>query len=203
MVKMTFCKLCLLEKCYKVTYKIAKRYFVWYTIWYNFVLLIFHIYRMKPLSEPEALNRAAAYCTTCERCVSEVCAKLVVWGMDNAQQQRIIDRLIKENFICEERFCRAFVNDKVRFNRWGRRKISLALREKRVDEALAREALEAINEEEYLSALMAVVAAKRRELKGKDDYLSNQKILRYAASRGFETSLIMNVIKFNPDEVDF
>ena len=158
---------------------------------------------MKPLGEPEALNRAAAYCTTCERCVSDVCAKLAAWGVGDAQQQRIIERLIKENFICEERFCRAFVNDKVRFNRWGRRKISLALREKRVDEALAREALEAINEEEYLSALMAVVAAKRRELKGKDDYLSKQKILRYAASRGFETSLIMNAINFNPDEVDF
>ena len=102
-----------------------------------------------------------------------------------------------------KRFCRAFVNDKVRFNRWGRRKISIALREKRVDEALAREALDAIDEEEYMSSLVAVVAAKRRELKGKDDYLSKQKILRYAASRGFETSLIMNAINFNPDEVDF
>lgn len=158
---------------------------------------------MKPLSEPEALNRAAAYCTTCERCVSEVCAKLVAWGVGDAQQQRIIERLIKENFICEERFCRAFVNDKVRFNRWGRRKISLALREKRVEPALVKEALDAIDEEEYMSALVAVVAAKRRELKGKDDYLSKQKILRYAASRGFETSLIMNAINFNPDEVDF
>ena len=158
---------------------------------------------MKPLGEPEALNRAAAYCTTCERCVYDVCAKLVAWGVGDAQQQRIIERLIKENFICEERFCRAFVNDKVRFNRWGRRKISLALREKRVEPVLVKEALDAIDEEEYLSALMAVVAAKRKELKGKDDYLSKQKILRYAASRGFETSLIMNAINFNPDEVDF
>ena len=158
---------------------------------------------MKPLSEPEALNRAAAYCTTCERCTSEVCAKLVAWGMDSVQQRRIIERLISENFICEERFCRAFVNDKVRFNRWGRRKISLALREKRVEVSFVKAALDAIDDEEYMAALAAVVAAKRRELKGKDDYLSKQKILRYAASRGFETSLIMDVINFNPDEVDF
>ena len=64
-------------------------------------------------------------------------------------------------------------------------------------------ALDAIDDEEYMAALAAVVAAKRRELKGKDDYLSKQKILRYAASRGFETSLIMDVINFNPDEVEF
>lgn len=158
---------------------------------------------MKPLSELEALNRAAAYCTTCERCVSEVCAKLVAWGMDSVQQRRIIERLISENFINEERFCRAFVNDKVRFNRWGRRKISLALREKRVEASLVKAALDAIDDEVYMAALVAVVAAKRRELKGKDDYLSKQKILRYAASRGFEPSLIMDVINFNPDEVDF
>lgn len=157
---------------------------------------------MKPLSEPEALNRAAAYCTTCERCVSEVCAKLAAWGMDSVQQRRIIERLISEDFINEERFCRAFVNDKVRFNRWGRRKISLALREKRIEASLVKAALDAIDDEVYMAALVAVVAAKRRELKGKDDYLSKQKILRYAASRGFEPSLIMDVMNFNPDEVD-
>ena len=158
---------------------------------------------MRPLSEPEALNRAAAYCTTCERCVYEVCNKLAAWGMNSAQQMRIVERLKKENFIDEARFCRAFVNDKVRFNRWGRLKISLALREKRLDSAAVNEALDAIDNDEYMSALKTVVAAKRKELKGKDDYLSRQKILRYAVSRGFETSLIMNVMNFNPDEVDF
>ena len=158
---------------------------------------------MKPLSEHEALNRAAAYCTTCERCVYEVCNKLTAWGMNSAQQMRIVERLKKENFIAEPRFCRAFVNDKVRFNRWGRLKISLALREKRLDSAAIKEALDAIDDDEYMSTLTTVVAAKRKELKGKDDYLSRQKILRYAASRGYEPSLIMNVMNFNPDEVDF
>ena len=185
-------------------YKIAKRYFVYCSIWYIFVLSFKSSYkRMKPLSEPEALNRAAAYCTTCERCVYEVCNKLVAWGMDSVQQARIVERLIKENFISEERFCRAFVNDKVRFNRWGRHKISLALREKRIDAATIKVALDAMDEDEYMTALKAVVAAKRKELKGKDDYLSKQKILRYAASRGFEPSLIMDVMSFSPDEVDF
>lgn len=203
MVKMTFCKLCLLEKCYKVTYKIAKRYFVYCCFWYNFVLLIFHIYRMKPLSEPEALNRAAAYCTTCERCVSEVCAKLVVWGMDNAQQQRIIDRLIEENFICEERFCRAFVNDKVRFNRWGRIKIRAALSEKRLPRELVNEAIDNIDEELYTASLADVIASKRKELKGKDDRATQQKIIRHAASRGYEPSLIFKALNYTGDEMDF
>ena len=159
--------------------------------------------KMKPLSEPEALNRAAAYCSTCERCVSEVCAKLTAWGADATVQQRIIERLISENFINETRFCKAFVNDKVRFNRWGRRKIEISLRNKNIERSIIDEALYAIDEDEYMSALSAVVAAKSKELKGKKDYLSRQKILRYAVSRGFEPSLIMNIINFNPDEMDF
>lgn len=158
---------------------------------------------MKELSESEALNRAAAYCTTCERCICEVRAKLARWGMDSAAQQRIIERLINENFISEERYARAFVADKLRFNRWGRVKIAAALREKKVAPECVAEALATIDDEEYMGIMQAVVAAKRRELRGKADYASQQKILRFAAGRGFEPNLIMQAIKFNPDEMDF
>lgn len=34
---------------------------------------------MKPISPAEALNKAAAYCTLCERCISEVSKKLTTW----------------------------------------------------------------------------------------------------------------------------
>lgn len=159
--------------------------------------------KMRELSEPEALNKAAAYCTTCERCISEVTAKLIAWGVDAAAQRHIVDRLLHENFISEERYSRAFVNDKLRFNHWGRIKIAAALREKRLQQNLVKDALEQIDDEEYMKILRDVVDAKRRELRGKDDYASKQKILRFAASRGFEPNLIMQAIKFNPDEMDF
>ena len=84
----------------------------------------------KPLTPGEALNKAAAYCTLCERCISEVSAKLTAWGVPHGEQEKIIARLTNEKFIDEERYCRAFVNDKVKFNRWGRIKITAALREK-------------------------------------------------------------------------
>ena len=84
----------------------------------------------KPLSPGEALNKAAAYCTLCERCISEVSAKLTAWGVPPDEQEEIIARLIDENFIDKTRYCRAFVNDKVKFNRWGRIMIIAALREK-------------------------------------------------------------------------
>lgn len=155
---------------------------------------------MKQLSEPEALNKAAAYCTLCERCILEVRNKLTAWGIENAAQQRIIERLESEGFINEERYCRAFVNDKIRFNHWGRIKITAALREKRVAKESIADAIEQIDEEEYSNVLKEVIAGKRKELKGKEDYQTQQKILRFAASRGFEPSLIMKIIKFTPED---
>ena len=158
---------------------------------------------MKQLTPGEALNKAAAYCTLCERCISEVSAKLAAWGVPHGEQHEIIERLQLEGFIDEARYCRAFVNDKVRFNRWGRIKIRAALSEKRLPRELVNEAIDNINEEEYMSALAEVIAAKRRELKGKDDYAAQQKIMRYAAGRGYEPSLIMKAINYCGDEMDF
>lgn len=158
---------------------------------------------MKQLTPGEALNKAAAYCTLCERCISEVSAKLAAWGVPHGELHEIIERLQQEGFIDEARYCRAFVNDKVRFNRWGRIKIRAALSEKRLPRELVNEAIDNINEEEYMSALAEVIAAKRRELKGKDDYVAQQKIMRYAAGRGYEPSLIMKAINYCGDEMDF
>lgn len=158
---------------------------------------------MKQFTPAEALNKAAAYCTLCERCVSDVSAKLAAWGVPSGEQHKIIERLQQEGFIDETRYCRAFVNDKVRFNRWGRIKIMAALREKRVPRELMNEAIENIDEEQYKASLAEVIALKRRELKEKDDYLTQQKIIRYAASRGYEPALIMKAINYCGDEVDF
>lgn len=158
---------------------------------------------MKEITPAEALNKAAAYCTLCERCVSEVRTKLTVWGMTTAEQKSIIERLISEKFIDEARYCRAFVNDKLKFNHWGRIKISAALREKQLPKELVKEALEQIDEELYMEILTETIATKRREYKGKDDYATKQKLMRFAASRGFEPPIIMRTVNISDNEMDF
>ena len=158
---------------------------------------------MKKISDPEALNTAAAYCTLCERCISEVKAKLDAWGIGYASQTKIIDRLIDEKFIDEKRYCQAFVNDKLRFNHWGRIKIQAKLREKKLPRDLISEALENIDEEEYNNILRTLLANKAKEVSTYEERKRREKLLRFAASRGFEPSIIMKQMNFYPDEVDF
>jgi len=159
---------------------------------------------MKAITEPEALNKAAAYCTLCEHCTSEVNNKLIAWGVEAPIRQRIITHLTNEGFINEQRYCRAFTNDKIRFNHWGRIKITAALHEKHLPPNLIDEAIEQIDEEQYMQILSDIIATKRKELKGKEDYVTNQKIIRFASGRGFEPALILRIIKSNNHgEMDF
>ena len=158
---------------------------------------------MKKISEPEALNKAAAYCTLCERCISEVKAKLDSWGIGYASQTKILERLIDEKFIDERRYCSAFVNDKLRFNHWGRIKIRAKLIEKRLPRVLITDALENIDEEEYNNVLRTLLANKAKEVSTDEERKRREKLLRFAASRGFEPLLIMKQMNFFPDEIDF
>ena len=78
------------------------------------------------------LNKAAAYCAAAEHCRSEVQTKLLQWGASAGQAGDILDQLEDQGFISESRYCAAFVNDKIRFQGWGKEKIRMALKQKRL-----------------------------------------------------------------------
>ncbi len=155
---------------------------------------------MKEITESEALGKAAAYCSAAEHCLSEVQAKLTQWGMDPEATARILKRLTDERFIDERRYCRFFVADKLRGNQWGRTKIRQALWQKRIDEALADEALQTIDEQEYASILDRLLRAKRKSVTAKSDYERNGKLIRFALGRGFEMNLICRLLKVDDYE---
>lgn len=158
---------------------------------------------MRQISPAEALNKAAAYCSLCERCINEVRKKLAAWGIAPIEQNKIIERLITEKFIDEERYCRAFVNDKIRFNHWGKIKITAALREKQIDKKYISSAIDNIDENEYMQILRDILITKQKEYKGKEDFATKQKLIRFAASRGFEPTKILQIIKCDDYEMDF
>ena len=89
------------------------------------------------LTDEEALNRVASYCSTAEHCRAEINEKLQRWGIAYETIARILDQLETEKFIDDERFCRAFVNDKFRFSKWGKMKIAQGLYMKKIPSDVA------------------------------------------------------------------
>ena len=138
-------------------------------------------------------SRAAAYCAAAERFVSDVRAKLAQYGATDEQAETILEYLTKNNYLNELRCATAFAHDKLRFAGWGRIKIRYALRMKNVPDAVVSEALASIGEDDYLSRLKSILQAKKRTLSG-DDYTVRGKLMRFAASRGFEADVVVRAL---------
>lgn len=145
---------------------------------------------MKQLNEAEMLHRAAAYCSTAERCIQDIEKKIKAAGLSQEENDRILSRLLKERFIDENRFARYFVNDKLRFNKWGRIKINYELQKKGIPSSIRQEALDTIDQYEYEQILYTLLKSKKKSTSGKDEREIYCKLLRFASGRGFENSTI-------------
>ena len=146
------------------------------------------------MTESEMKTRAEAYCSAAEHCRSEVRAMLERHGAEKPDIERILDYLVKEGFIDESRYARAFVHDKVRFAKWGRGKIAQALWQKRVPQDVAEKAISSIDDEEYMTALKDVVKSKYRTVKGETEYECKMKTMKSVCTRGYEPALVRKVL---------
>jgi len=146
-----------------------------------------------------ALNKAMAQCSHREYCVREIREKLDSWSVGTTDIEKIISVLIAENFLNEERFASAFVKDKFNYNKWGKVKISAHLRAKGISGDIIKQALDSIDNEHYLKVLRDLISSHRRTVKAKNQYDLKAKLLRYGLSKGFESSLLYDLLNYNED----
>lgn len=159
---------------------------------------------MKQKTEQEALITLTTLCASGEHCSQEMLDKMTRWQLSEEEQARVMEYLVKNNYIDEERFTHAFVMDKIRYNKWGRRKIEQALWQKRIPKDIQTKILDEIDENEYLNVLRPLLKSKRRCIQAKNDYELNMKLIRFALSRGFTFELIRQCIdgadEMNPED---
>ena len=146
--------------------------------------------------------RLTALCAQGEHCSYEMEEKMRKWGINEEAQARIMAHLINERYIDDERYCRAYIRDKIHYSKWGRRKIEQGLYLKRIDRSLSSAALNEVDDEEYLQVLRPMLKAKWRTIKAGSDYERSGKLIKYALSRGFTFDIIRQCID-DADEHDF
>jgi len=136
------------------------------------------------------LNKAIKYCTYQERSQQEVRDKLYEWGLHRNDVEQMIAQLVSDNYLNEQRFAIAYAGGKFRMKGWGRIKIKLALKQKKVSEYCIRKALEEISRSDYTKTLSKILSSKEKEVKEKNPLKKKYKIAQYAISRGFEPELV-------------
>ena len=153
------------------------------------------------IDEQQALNKLAAMCSKAEHSTGDMVRKMRLWQLTEDEQQRILKRLTEDKYVDNMRFCRSFVNEKIRFDKWGRRKIEQALYMKGVEKDIYTPILDEIDNEEYALTLRPMIAAKRRSIKAANAYELNAKLIKFALGRGFGMDIIRKCIDCD-DEYD-
>lgn len=149
----------------------------------------------KKLTPHQALLKAQMACAYQERCQQEMRDKLYEWGLYSAEVENIIALLISDNFINEERFAKAFSGGKFRIKKWGKVKIKIELKKRKVSDYCIRKGLAEIDDQEYETTLRELIQKKLNENRKGQQYQRNYKAAQYALSRGFESDLIWEIIK--------
>ena len=149
---------------------------------------------VKQLTEQEALFRLTALCSQAEHCSYEMTEKLRRWQISDEAQARIMQHLVSERYIDDERYCRMFVKDKIRYNKWGRRKVEQALWAKHIDSDISKTVLDEVDDEEYLNILRPMIKSRRKQMKGMSEYEANARLMRWAVGRGFTFDIIRQCI---------
>ena len=152
-------------------------------------------------TENDAYLTLAALCAQAEHCQYEMLEKMRRWELPEDAHARVMAKLVKERYVDDERYAQAFVKDKIRYNKWGRRKVEQALWQKRIDEDIRKRVLDEVDEDEYLSILRPLLKQKRKTIKAQNDYELNQKLMRFAVGRGFTFDIIRQCIDVD-DEPD-
>lgn len=140
------------------------------------------------------LNSMMAYCSRSEHCVFDVMEKLSAAAVSEDDANEIVQELIRLGYIDELRYARAFVNDKFRFNKWGKIKIAHVLRQKKVASNVIQEALDTIDDEAYNQVLMQLIESKKKTTKATATQ-QRAAVMRFALSRGFEYETIMRLLR--------
>lgn len=149
----------------------------------------------RQLTPQQAFERLADRAALTEICSAEAERKLREWQIAPESADAIVDRLIAERYIDDRRFAHAYVRDRINTARWGLLKIRREMRMKRLSSALIEEAIDAeLNDETYCMNLAAALRSKARSMPSPLTEADRAKLVRFAASRGYEPGLILEMV---------
>jgi regulatory protein len=148
----------------------------------------------KTLTKEQVLQKLRFYCRYQQRCQSEIKEKLFELGINKRDHDEIMNELIKENCVNDERFALAFASGRFKLKQWGRKKIRQGLKEKRVSDEIAQKALDQINKKEYEAILDKLARERYSALKHEQHFVRKKKTMDYLMQKGYEIDLVKDAI---------
>ena len=143
----------------------------------------------KSKTAAEALQSLMRLCARAEKSTGDARRLMRSWGVAEAEQQGVVDRLVALRFIDNSRYAEAYAREKSDLAGWGPRKIAMQLRAKGVERDIVERALATLDGDSQLKRLTERLQRKMRTTKAANDYELRGKLLRYAMSLGYDYEL--------------
>lgn len=135
----------------------------------------------------QALQNLMAWCARAERSIFDVQQRIKKMQLDETSSAQMLKQLQNEGFVNNQRFVDAYVHDTFHYNKWGIQKIKQALYAKGIDPKTVDEAYERIiSQHQQESLLEKELLKKKKSLGDLPAYQLKAKLLRFAASRGYD-----------------
>jgi len=142
-----------------------------------------------------AIERLKNYCAIQDRCQWDVTQKMKEWGLLEMTQNHILEILIQEKYVDEERFTQSFCRGKFLIKKWGKVKITNELKKKKISDICIKKGLEEIDLTEYDLLLENLLTKKNDTLRDKNHFTRKSKLARFLIQRGFEGNLVWDKIR--------
>lgn len=152
--------------------------------------------KFKPRLTPnQARPKIEKYCSYQERSQWQVRKKLMDYGLTAVDADTMLVDLIRDNFINEERFTRAFVFGKFKTKGWGKKKIQQGLLAVGVNPKLIQKTLLELPLEDYSDKLEIIAQKKWKLIKGNTTFERQVKLQRFLLGRGYDLEEVIEVTK--------
>lgn len=141
----------------------------------------------KDKTPQQALQSLMRMCARSERSSGDAMRLMKRWGLTDEDARKVLVRLQTERFIDDARYAEAFVRDKLNLSGWGAYKIKMALRAKGVSSDIIESVVAPmLAETDMAERLEDIMVRRMRTLKYNSPYDAKTKLIRFAASRGYD-----------------
>lgn len=150
----------------------------------------------KTKTAQQALQSLMRLCSRSEKSTGDALRLMRTWGVPEAEQRGVLDKLIADRYIDNRRYAEAYTREKSQLAGWGERKIAMQLRLKGVErEAISAVLAELMADDSMAERLHEKLTKKLRTVKAANDYELRGKLLRYALGLGYDYDMAVEAVE--------
>ncbi len=143
----------------------------------------------------QALASMMKLCSKAEKSSGDARRLMRLWGVGPEDIEKVLQKLIDQRFIDDERYTSAYVREKTGFSGWGAYKIRNFLNAKGIAREIVDAALADLDPEAMDERLDKVLAKKKKSIKlVLTPYEMRSKLTTYALSQGYDYGSVVRAV---------